>query len=158
MIPVIQTKVSVINSKGENVVHGNCLAACIASMLELPITEVPNVEVFYNLPEGDDFYWDVLEKFLASKGWDMCSDDRYKVFHPEVSRAIRSQDERTDEEYRADLRLLLEDNYYFVSGPSPRGLSHITIYKAGELVHDPHPTKEGILALEQFQTLVKINE
>jgi hypothetical protein len=155
MIPVTQTKVVVRNSKDEIIVNGNCYAAAIASLLELPLTEVPNVEVFFQI-EGS--YWnEVMLTFINSKGWDLCSDDRYKVFHPELARAIRSQDERTDEEYRADLRLMLEDNYYLVSGPSVRGVNHITIYKAGELIHDPHPTKEGILALEQFQTLEKLN-
>ena len=53
MIPVTQTKVSVIKSTGETVVYGNCYAAAIASMLELPITEVPNVEVLFYLKDNE---------------------------------------------------------------------------------------------------------
>ncbi len=37
MIPVTQTKVVVKNSKDEMVVRGNCFAAAIASIMELPI-------------------------------------------------------------------------------------------------------------------------
>lgn len=151
MIPVTQTKVSIINSKGEHVVNGNCLAACIASLLELPITEVPNVEVFYHLPKGDDYYWDVLDKWLSSKGYKLSTDDRYKCFHPEIAHKSINNEERL-----ADYIIELIDKYYLVTGKSPRGLSHITIWKNGEMVHDPHPTKEGIQTLTHFQVLEKI--
>lgn len=48
MIPVTQTKMVVRNQAGEMVVRGNCWAAAIASMLEVPISEVPNAEVFFD--------------------------------------------------------------------------------------------------------------
>lgn len=50
MTPVTQTKVVVKNSKGNTVVNGNCYAAAIASMLDVPITEVPNIEVLATIP------------------------------------------------------------------------------------------------------------
>lgn len=154
MIPVVQTKVVVRNSKDEIVVNGNCYAAAIASIMELPITEVPNVEVFYHLNNG--YYQEVMHTFLESKGWELCSDDRYKVFHPELHSQLRCPRDRDFDDWAADMRMILEDNYYFVSGPSARGVSHITIYKAGEMVHDPHPTKDGILQLLEFQSLQKV--
>ena len=40
MIPVTQTKVVVRNSEDKIIVNGNCWAAAIASILELPLTEV----------------------------------------------------------------------------------------------------------------------
>lgn len=52
MIPVTQTKIVIKDVNGNRVVHGNCYAACIASILEVPITEVPNVEVFFHLDNG----------------------------------------------------------------------------------------------------------
>ncbi len=69
MIPVTQTKVSVKNSLGNNVVNGNCFAACVASIIELPITEVPNVEVLFDLP--DSLWFEVMGKFLESKGFEL---------------------------------------------------------------------------------------
>ena len=60
MVPVTQTKISVFNSAGEYVVYGNCYAAAIASLLELPISEVPNIEVLYDIDNG--FYRKVLDK------------------------------------------------------------------------------------------------
>ncbi|MGI8600346.1 MAG: hypothetical protein ACR2KB_13925 [Chitinophagaceae bacterium] len=153
MIPVAQTKVSVINSKGEHVVNGNCLAACIASLLELPITEVPNVEVFYHFPKEDDFYWDVLEKFLSSKGYELTTNDRFKCFHRELCDLSFG-----NEEWLADDTISLRGQFYLVTGKSPRGLSHITIWQNGKMVHDPHPTKEGLIELTHFQTLEKLEK
>ena len=150
MIPVVQTKVSVANTKGKTIVYGNCLAACIASMLEVPITEVPNVEVFYTLPDGDDYYWDVLEKFLKHRDYELSTDDRFKVFH-DLNFGIEKGKRL---EYIEQCR----NKYYLVSGKSPRGLSHITIWKNGKLKHDPHPTKEGLVTFTTFQTLEKINK
>lgn len=148
MTPVIQTKVTVINSKGETVVYGNCLAACVASLLDLPITEVPNVEVFFHLSKYDSFYLDVLEKFLTSKGYEITTDDRFKCFHPELA------DMRfANEEWLADSTYNLRDKYYLISGQSPRGLSHITIWQNGKMIHDPHPTKEGLVKLQFFQSI-----
>jgi hypothetical protein len=146
MIPIIQTKVVVKNSKDEEVVRGNCYAAVIASMLELPITEVPNVEVFFHIPNSS--YWqEVMLTFLNSKGWDLCSDDRFKVFHDKefgVNKGKR-------DEYLNECR----NKFYFVSGKSARGVHHICIYLNGKLVHDPHPSGEGLLTEETFQTLEK---
>jgi len=147
MIPVTQTKVVVKNSAGDWVVHGNCYAAVIASMLELPITEVPNVEVLFHV---DDYLWNtVMDSFLMHKGYELSCDDRYKVFHPELQ--IHGD--------AGDVNLLrdeLKDDYYLVSGLSKRGVQHITIYQNGKMVHDPHPTKEGIDTLERFESLRKI--
>lgn len=81
MTPVTQTKVVIKNNKGETVTHGNCYAAAIASIIGLPITEVPNVEVFFHLPPDSCYWLEVMLTFLESKGYELCSDDRFRVFH-----------------------------------------------------------------------------
>jgi hypothetical protein len=147
MIPVTQTKVVVKDSNGKIVQNGNCYAAAIASMLEVPITEVPNVEVFFPIPHSD--YWnEVMLYFLTAKGWDLCCDDRFRVFH---DGQFGVKDGK-----RAEYMEYCKDKYYLVTGKSTRGVHHITIWKNGEMVHDPHPTREGILTLETFQTIEKI--
>ena len=145
MIPITQTKVVVENSKGEVVQRGNCYAACIASLLEVSITEVPNVEVFYHLDTG--YHTEVMLTFLSSKGWDLCTDDRYSVFDKPIEKW---------EAFEIDMAKQIEENYYLVSGKSARGVSHICIYKNGKLVHDPHPTREGLQTIEYYQTLEKL--
>lgn len=36
--------------------------------------------------------------------------------------------------------------YVIVSGPANRGLDHATIWRHGALVHDPHPSRDGLLS------------
>lgn len=137
MTPVMQTKVVVKNTKGEMVVRGNCLAACIASLLELPITEVPNVETLYGI--DDTFYYEVLWRWLSHLGYELSTDGRFRCFHGDES--------------KSEFKEQLQDKFYLVSGESPRRFQHICIYQNGKLIHDPHPTKEGLLTEEFFESI-----
>lgn len=148
MTPVTQTKVVVKNSNGEMVVRGNCYAAVIASMLDLPITEVPNVEVLFDLKDTNDTYWvEVMLTFLNKRGLIILTDNDYRVFHDPEYKMVNE---------RLDIIRRLKDRYYIVSGQSQRGVSHCCIYKNGNLVHDPHPTREGLLTTEYFEDIVPI--
>lgn len=148
MIPVTQTKVSVQNSKGETVVYGNCFAASIASLIELPITEVPNFEVFFGL---ESFSWYAMaHAWLMEKGFCLRDNFQFKVFHDGrygVEDGVRQQ----FIEY-------CSGKYYMVTGTSPRGIKHCCIYCNGKMVHDPHPTREGIdeTTITDFEEIVKI--
>ncbi len=160
MIPVTQTKVHIENSKGEIVQRGNCYAACIASILEVPITEVPNVEVLFHIDNG--YSDEVMLTFLNSKGWELCGDDMLKRFHPDDNTVVPKgfsfrgvSDEKGSKKEFIPEYYEYKDKYYLVSGKSPRGVSHVCIFQNGVLVHDPHPSKEGILTLDYFETLIK---
>jgi hypothetical protein len=145
MIPVTQTKVVVRNTKGEMVVRGNCYAAAIASILELPIDEVPNVEVLFHI-ESEPLWATTMHAFLESKGYELFTNSDYKCFHTAFTNENYSHLARLQEE--------LKDKYYLVSGDSPRGVKHICIYRNGKMVHDPHPTREGLLTEEIFEEIV----
>ncbi len=143
MIFNTQTKVVVKNSKGEMVVRGNCFAACIASYLDLPITEVPNVEVLFHV---DETYWlEVMLKFLESKGYLLVTDDRFKIFHLDKVEA--------DHAIVQEWVHACKDRYYFVTGNSIRGVKHMCIYRNGELLFDPHPSRDGLLTEEIFEAM-----
>lgn len=146
MIPVTQTKVVVKNSKGEMVVRGNCFAAAIASLTEKPLTDVPNVEVLFDV-DGVSWYG-VMDAWLRANGYEIITDNRYKVFH-------RPDD--FSEDARAELRDCLKGRYYLASGMSPRGVMHVCIYQNGVMVHDPHPTREGIdeKTISYFEEIIK---
>jgi hypothetical protein len=145
MIPVTQTKVVVKNSKGETVVRGNCFAAAIASIVEMPLTDVPNVEVLFDV---DDVSWyGVMCAWLNANGFELKTNNGFNVFHnPEIFA----------NEVRVDLFNELMGRYYLVSGMSPRGVMHVCVYQDGIMVHDPHPTREGINTIEQFEEIVKL--
>ena len=129
MIPITQTKVVVKNSKGEMVVRGNCWAACIASLLELPIEEVPNVEVFF---DHETFWYDAMVTFLDLKGYSFKDSSNVFAMGLEI------------ENYE-------HDKFYLVAGKSVRGVAHSVIYQNGKMVHDPHPTREGLLPNTIFE-------
>ncbi len=100
--------------------NGNCYAACLASLLDLPLWMVPPFEQMF----GRGMEWksrtdEWLRRLFAltivrSEGHDYCT-------LPE---------------------------YYIASGPAKRGVYHSVIYRAGELAHDPHPAKSGLLAVD----------
>jgi len=58
---VNQTKFSLFYADGSRLNYGNCLIACVASILEERIDEVPNVYTFYGLDDNsipmEDKYW-----------------------------------------------------------------------------------------------------
>lgn len=102
--------------------YGDCQRACIASLLELPIAEVPH---FLAIAEGDpETFWELLYEFCESKGYQ---------YHPWfTARQMELED---------DL-----DGYCVISGPSPRGggILHAVIGRYDQVVFDPHPSKTGL--------------
>jgi hypothetical protein len=40
------------------------------------------------------------------------------------------------------------DCFYLAYGMSPRGVLHACVHRAGKLVHDPHPSRAGIVVRE----------
>jgi len=115
-----------------NEVIGNCWPTAIACILECRIDQVPNFEELFRVPDMP-WFW-VLEEWLKYKG--------YKYV---------GGGERED--------YIDFDGYYFVTGKSPRGdFNHIVIYKDGKMVHDPHPSGDGILTEEVWEHLEKISD
>lgn len=113
MIPVDQTRLH-----GENV-KGNCFRACIASVLELSIDEVPAFEDM-TIP----YEWiDRCIEFLESHGY------QYEgIYSLEDLRDCNGV-----------------DGYLVANGKSPRGdFKHSVIWKDGAIVHDPHPSRSGL--------------
>lgn len=107
---------------------GNCLAACIASLLECPLAAVD-----FSCSEDPDGWDELVRAKVARFGMD---------FLHIGGRAFKL--------YGA-ARVL-----YIAHGPSPRGRRHAVLHRAGRLVHDPHPQGGGILQLEQVSFLVPL--
>lgn len=122
MTPVKQSKLFC-----EDGIHnGNCYAACLASMLDLPLWMVPP-----------------FEDMFARHVWRARSSDWLShMFGLQMVRFEGHPVERLPE-------------FYIANGPSSRGVHHSTIYRAGRLVHDPHPSSEGINEVEWCWALVK---
>lgn len=106
---------------------GNCFSACIASLLEVDIAEVP-----YFMDEKD---WVAkLNRWLAPRGlYATCFS-----YTPE------------------DIKLWQPGGYCILGGQSSRG-SHAVVGRGREVVHDPHPSREGLLQIEDCTLLVPID-
>jgi len=122
--PVTQT---VLGGGEDGKPAGNCFRACLASVIECDIDSFPEFE---NM--GRD-WWNPFQKSLGEHGY-MCHGfgKPEDMDNPELAPGV--------------------DGYIVVSGGSPRGYSrgHAVIYKDGEMVHDPHPSREGITGLNGF--------
>jgi hypothetical protein len=121
MIPVYQTIVS-DEARG---VHGNCLPSCIASILEVPLEEVPPLQ------DMGTNWFPALWDFLISKGYE---------FHG------------TGRKENVLTYTLGVNGYYIVNGSSPRGFKrgHSVVFHEGKLVHDPHPSGLGVPEIFDF--------
>lgn len=127
MKPVKQT----IFGDGENGNKaGNCLSACLASILEIPIEEVP---VFSAM--GDDWFKNLFE-WLKSKNCEYhgCARGTW-ILH-----------------YTTGI-----DGYFIVNGLSPRAgidgnsskMRHSVIFHKGKMVFDPHPSDAGLMSMDE---------
>lgn len=101
-------------SDPENGVIGDCVRACVASILSLPIAEVPHF-----VAERSATWAAYLDEWL----WDLGYEIR-----------ILGHEENPDYPI-------------LVVGGSPRSphISHMVIMNKGVVVHDPHPSRAGIV-------------
>lgn len=108
---------------------GNCLAANIASLLNIDIASVPNFV--------EDIYWEhALNRFLE--------DYRLCYFETPITGALKHE-------------VIVTACYHLIHGPSPRGdFWHSVIGKGGLIVHDPHPDNTGLKEEKNYVFLVRI--
>ncbi len=104
--------------------HGDCQRAVIASLLELPISEVPH---FLQEAKGDPVgFFEGLQSFCRSRGL------AYLTVPAKSGAAFFGADDGV---------------YHEISGPSPRGngITHAVVGRDGQVVFDPHPSRAGLL-------------
>ncbi len=116
MIPVDQTVFGAPN--------GDCLPACIASILELPLAEVPHF--------GAEDWFAALTAWLAPRGlYPVCAG------------------------VAGDWR---PAGLHILAGKSPRGaFLHAVVARGAEIVHDPHPSRAGLLSHADVTMLVPLD-
>lgn len=107
--------------------RGNCYAACIASIFECSIDDV--FDAFVEIDKGDDgkHWWTLTQEWAHERGY------------------------RAEFAWAKDLDAP-PAGYSIIGGPSPRGTKggHSCVALDGQLVHDPHPDKTGILEIEDY--------
>ena len=135
MKPVYQTKFSLFYSDGKRLTYGNCLIACIASMMDLPIDEVPNVYTFYGLDS---------EEKIEDKLW------------------FKTIDLWLERKFNKNLKYnnigdTTNQKYVIMRGLSMRGKPHTCLYENSDdkLIpfFDPHQTSEFLSRQDYFLTI-----
>lgn len=107
-------------SDPDNGVQGDCWRACIATILGLPRDTVPHF-----IQDHGDEWLEATEEWLVANG------------HPKL--------------YHFPTRFPIADPLrplVILVGPSPRGVAHGVVADAttGEIVHDPHPSRDGLVS------------
>lgn len=145
MIPVNQTRFA---TDSETEAPGNCYAACIASILELKLRDVPDEANYWKPGMSNKESWipynKEVHKFLRERGLTL-------IEIPEKSVFFGGE---------------IFDCYSIISGPSPRNnsVNHAVVGQGNSFVHDPHPSKNFILRIDDslergwyFEFLVPID-
>jgi hypothetical protein len=114
--------------------EGNCFAACIASITGLDLNLLTEQlgpgggtwdgDVWVANPD-EEHWFTRAERVLATLGWQISYD--------------------TAE---------VPDGYAIYSGPAARGLLHSCVGIGGEVVHDPHPSRAGLIEVTDYITLI----
>lgn len=109
---------------------GNCWAACIASILEVSLEEVPD--------EGK--FW--LPGMSPRKSW--------PKYHEAMMAWLAEKNLTLVECSVHNIVVDWTDCHEILSGPSPRdqNVLHAVVGFGGEIVHDPHPSRAGLLQIE----------
>jgi len=113
-------------------VKGNCLQACVASLLELPLMAVPDFVAM-----DPDTWVDQFETWLDSKGYVF---EGMHYFVNDVGTELGTWDTLLAESKGVD-------GYFIVGGDSPREwvtAGHAVIYRDDEMRWDPHAGRQGL--------------
>ncbi len=119
MIPVDQTTFGVPD--------GNCFSACVASLLEMPIDQVPHFM-------SADSWLDALAEWLLPLGL-------YPVFFRVAT--------CSEDQWRPQ-------GFYILGGESARG-PHAVVARGHKVVHDPHPSRVGLSKHEDATLIVPLD-
>lgn len=147
--------------------RGNCLQTAIACLLDLELEEVPAFHLFF---------WDEKDDLILQKGCrELYYGEEYQnrmyslacsFWHKTEELFLLSKGIRIDQYYDKEdtveemkITNWLKNNpntVYSASGNSSRGCKHIVLFMNGEMIHDPHPSNEGLLSIDYYQVYTKI--
>lgn len=124
---------------------GNCWSACIAMLLRLPLSEVPN---FNTLPGDRPTRRAAQMRFMHDHGWTL-----WTLWSPEVAATGADMVINKVEHFGRVTRATTlpwppARGFYIASGLSARDSRHSVIYKNGVLWHDPHPDRTGLTVMD----------
>lgn len=110
----------------ENGIHGDCMRTALACLLELPVDTVPHF-----LHDGCDgeVFSRRIDEFLETLDLALL--------------AIPFED--TPVNVMMSMESTNPDTRFLLSGLSPRGINHVVVAMNSEIIHDPHPSRAGLV-------------
>ena len=114
---------------------GDCLSACVCSLLE-----IADIESVPNFAEYGTSYKDILNEFLSDKGYFLTET---LVYEHDGRKCIN----------------IIPNNLGIGIGTSPRGdFTHAVIvdprYCKMNVLHDPHKSREGVLDIQSIKYIM----
>ena len=115
MIPIDQTLFK------QDGVSGNCMQAAVASLMEMPLEQVPH----FAHSGSPEVCWDLFEDWFNEQG------------------------------YTVRFSGIVDKNCnYLAAGPTVRGTQHMVVMHGDKVIHDPHPSRAGLLDIAHTFVLV----
>lgn len=116
-----------IEHKPELGQYGNCHQAAIACLLDKELDEVPHFGAHF---ESSELFYGLEGSYLASQGL------------ATFNMAFNGTDGL--ERVLSSIGFMNRNVQYLIAGRSSRGINHTVVGKGTKIIHDPHPSGEGI--------------
>lgn len=125
---------------------GNCMSACLASLLELTLADVPNFSPKAKEPGA---WHAAIQEWLETRGFEA-------LFFP-IEAGPVSRGERIGT-WTFEARSHVPKAYYVLGGVTPRGGNHSVVARGTEIVFDPDPCfREGLATIDSGACLMPLD-
>lgn len=145
---------------------GSCYPTAYACILDMELEEVPYFNLFYftsskqkaNFTKYIDLHYNKSDYSEEIKKHNIENFENQRDWLWENARKYWLISMGYTEDHIADHDKWLKENpdrEYLAHGRSPR-TGHVVVYKNGKLLHDPHPSNTGLIEIDYFSYLRKI--
>jgi hypothetical protein len=130
MTPASQRYATILGEDGEVTQYGDCLAACVASILDCDISKCDDIRMKTEIPLTE--FWETFAKWSSDRG----------IYWMELS--------------GRDSHEVVNVPYYIALGkpadadPRTAYIDHAIVMSAGHKVWDPNPSKKGIVNINWY--------
>jgi hypothetical protein len=130
-------------------VVGDCFRACVATIMGLPRDEVPHFVKLGTGPDGNDVRDDDGQPLWATLTREWLAERGLTFYYFDTGTAAPAANRIEQSAYPLII----------LSGPSPRGpFPHAIVgdNETGEPVHDPHPSRAGIVECDSVFIIARL--
>lgn len=120
--------------------YGNCFSACLASLLELPIEDFDEFHRLYSA-------WGVLYDSGEKVPWET------RVAH---MHEIEKRAGHIPVHVQLGGDAIVPRGWSIANGPAERGVDHSCVALDGIIIHDPHPSRTGLISIEDYEILLPV--